>query len=85
MHYFGNPGDTQSIIAYMILIFLEVPIKNCVVGMLLKCPSILQRFMLCINATVLPYIVGLLVFFSFYAIRTGAQNLVNMVDTIQEK
>ena len=85
MHCFGNPGDTQSIIAYMILIFLEVSMKNCIVRMLLKCPSILQHFLLGINATVLFYIVGLLVFFSFYAIRTGAQNLVNMVDTIQEK
>ena len=39
MHYFGNPRHTPSIIAYMILtVFLEIPVKNWIVGILLTCP-----------------------------------------------
>ena len=40
MQYFGNPRHTQSMMAYMILteFFLEIPVKNCIVGMLLTCP-----------------------------------------------
>ena len=35
MHYFGNPGRTWSMVAQ---VFLEIPVKNCLVGMLLLCP-----------------------------------------------
>ena len=43
MHYFRNPRHTQSIITYKILteyLFLENPVKNCIVGMLLTCPIV---------------------------------------------
>ena len=37
MHYFGNSRHTRSMIAYMILteFFLEITVKNWIVGMLL--------------------------------------------------
>ena len=40
MHYFGIPRNTQPMIAYKILteVFLEIPVKNCIEGMLLTCP-----------------------------------------------
>ena len=38
MHYFGNPRPTQSMIAY--IVFLEIPEKSCIVGMLLTCPVV---------------------------------------------
>ena len=39
MRYFGNPRHTQAIVAYMILSdFPEIPVKNCTVAMLLRCP-----------------------------------------------
>ena len=39
MHYFGNPRHTQSMIAYDFdWVFLEIPVKNCIMGMLLTCP-----------------------------------------------
>ena len=40
MHYFGNPGHTQSMIVYMILseYFWKFPVKNCIVRILLACP-----------------------------------------------
>ena len=38
MHYFGNPRHTQSMITYDFdRIFLEIPVKYCIVGMLLTC------------------------------------------------
>ena len=43
MHYFRNPRPTQTIITYKILtenLFLENPVKNCVVGMFLTCPIV---------------------------------------------
>ena len=41
MHYFGNPRHTQTIVAYMILAdFPEIPVKNCIVAMLLRCPIV---------------------------------------------
>ena len=33
MHYFGNPGHTPSMIRT--IVFLEIPVKNCIVVMLL--------------------------------------------------
>ena len=38
MHYFGNPRHTQSMIEYKI--FLEIPVKNCIVGTLLTYPIV---------------------------------------------
>ena len=42
MRYIRNLAYTQSMIAYTILyfdwIFLEIPVKNCIAGMLLTCP-----------------------------------------------
>ena len=40
MHYFGIPGNTQSMIPYKILtwVFPEIPVKICIVGMLLTSP-----------------------------------------------
>ena len=41
MNYFGIPGHTQSMIAYIQdfdRIFLEIPVKNFIFGMLLTCP-----------------------------------------------
>ena len=39
MHYFENPRHTQSVIAYNFdRVYLEIPGKNCIVGMLLTCP-----------------------------------------------
>ena len=40
MHYFGNPGHTQLVTAHYDFnrVFLEIAMKNCVVGMLLTCP-----------------------------------------------
>ena len=39
MHYLGNPRHTQSMKAYNFDgAFLEVPVKNWFVGMLLTCP-----------------------------------------------
>ena len=42
MHYFGNLRDTQSMVAYTYYdfdwVFLEITVKNCIVGMLLTCP-----------------------------------------------
>ena len=39
MHYFEDPRHTQSMIEYFISsVFLEIPVKNCIVGMLLTCP-----------------------------------------------
>ena len=37
---FGNPGHTQSMIACYDFhrVFLEIPVKNYIVGMLLTCP-----------------------------------------------
>ena len=44
MYYFGNPRHTQSMIAYDFdRVFLEIPVKNCIVGMLLTCPINWQR------------------------------------------
>ena len=39
MHYFWIPRHNQSIIAYKTdWVFLEIPVENCIVGMLLTCP-----------------------------------------------
>ena len=41
MHYFGNPRYTQSMIAYYMILteyFVEILLKNSIVGMLLTCP-----------------------------------------------
>ena len=40
IHHFGNPRHTQSMIAYKILTeyFWEIPVKNCIVGVVLTCP-----------------------------------------------
>ena len=40
MHCFGIPRHTQSMIVYKILteVFLEIQVKNCIVGMLITCP-----------------------------------------------
>ena len=50
MHYLGNPRYTQSMIAYMILtrVFPEIPVKSCIVGMLLTSPIVLA-LILCEN------------------------------------
>ena len=40
-HYFWNPRHTQSMIAYDFdRVFLEIPVKNCIMGMLLTCPIV---------------------------------------------
>ena len=45
MHYFGNRGHTQAMIAYMILLsFSGNSSENCIVGMLLTCPIIAACF-----------------------------------------
>ena len=41
MHYFGNTRHTQSMIALIYdfdCLCMEIPEKNCIVGMLLTCP-----------------------------------------------
>ena len=40
MQHFGNPRHIQSKIAYMVLTeyFCKIPVKNCIVGILLECP-----------------------------------------------
>ena len=41
MHYFGNTRHTQSMIAlWFQLSILEIPVENCIVGILLTCPII---------------------------------------------
>ena len=43
IHYLGIPRGTQSMIAYQDFdwVFLEIPVKNCIVGMLLTCPIVM--------------------------------------------
>ena len=45
-HYFGNPRHAQSIIAYKnsTEYFWKIPVKNCIVGMLLSCPVDRQQW-----------------------------------------
>ena len=39
MHYIGIPGYTQSMVAYDFdWVFLDIPVKNCIVGVLLVRP-----------------------------------------------
>ena len=41
MHCFGNPRHAQSMIAYYMILteyFVEILLKNSIVGMLLTCP-----------------------------------------------
>ena len=47
MHYFKNPRHTQPMIAYdfdWVWAFLEIPMKNCIVGTLLTCPIYIDFF-----------------------------------------
>ena len=40
MHYFGNPRHSQTVIAYdFYWVFLEIPVKKCIVGMLFRFPA----------------------------------------------
>ena len=48
MHHFGNPIHIQSMIAYDFdCVFLEIPVKNCIVEMLLTCPVMMESSLLC--------------------------------------
>ena len=40
MHFFGNPRHSviYSIIYDFVWVFLEIPVKNCIMGMFLTCP-----------------------------------------------